>query len=81
MGVMSEISIEIQEMLMEGYPEHVIAQVVGVPINWVLVEKEELFECTEPNDGFMTDSEADANALANIGWGTDEDYGYYGDEA
>lgn len=80
MGVMSEISIEIQEMLMEGYPEHVIAQVVGVPINWVLVEKEELFECTEPNDGFMTDSEADANALANIGWGTDEDYGYRGDD-
>lgn len=27
----------------------------------------------------MTDAEADANALANIGWGTDEDYGYYGD--
>jgi len=28
----------------------------------------------------MSDSEADAIALASIGWGTDEDYGYYGDE-
>jgi hypothetical protein len=29
------------------------------------------------NDG-MTDAEADADTLASAGWGTDEDYGYYG---
>lgn len=29
----------------------------------------------EPFDGFRTDAEADANALASIGHGTDEDYG------
>ena len=28
----------------------------------------------------MSDAEADADALASIGWGTDEDYGYYGGE-
>jgi hypothetical protein len=28
----------------------------------------------------MTDMEADADALASAGWGTDEDYGYFGDE-
>ena len=28
----------------------------------------------------MTDAEADADTLASAGWGTDEDYGYYGDE-
>ena len=28
----------------------------------------------------MSDVEADADTLRNIGWGTDEDYGYYGDE-
>jgi hypothetical protein len=27
----------------------------------------------------MSDVEADADALASAGWGTDEDYGYYGD--
>lgn len=33
------------------------------------------------NDGWweMSDSMADANTLASIGWGTDEDYGYYGE--
>lgn len=30
----------------------------------------------EPHD--MTDVEADADTLASAGWGTDEDYGYYG---
>lgn len=28
----------------------------------------------------MTDVEADADTLASAGWGTDEDYGYYGDD-
>lgn len=28
----------------------------------------------------MSDAEADADALASAGWGTDEDYGYWGDE-
>lgn len=28
----------------------------------------------------MSDMDADADALASAGWGTDEDYGYYGDE-
>jgi hypothetical protein len=28
----------------------------------------------------MTDVEADADTLASAGYGTDEDYGYYGDD-
>ena len=36
-------------------------------------------EVEEYEDG-MTDVEADVNTLASAGWGTDEDYGYYGDE-
>lgn len=31
----------------------------------------------EDDDGY-TDAEADADTLASAGWGTDEDYGYYG---
>jgi hypothetical protein len=34
----------------------------------------------EPWDGFRDDVEADADVLRSCGWGTDEDYGYYGDE-
>ena len=32
------------------------------------------------DDWDMTDVEADADTLASAGWGTDEDYGYYGGE-
>lgn len=32
----------------------------------------------EPDDN-MTDVEADADTLASAGWGTDEDYGYFGE--
>lgn len=34
----------------------------------------------EPEDQFRSDVEADAETLASAGWGTDEDYGYYGEE-
>jgi hypothetical protein len=30
------------------------------------------------HDQFRSDAEADADALASAGFGTDEDYGYYG---
>jgi hypothetical protein len=30
-------------------------------------------------DDFFDDFGSDADALASIGWGTDEDYGYYGE--
>lgn len=32
------------------------------------------------DDDGMTDAEADADTLRSCGWGTDEDYGYYGDD-
>ena len=30
-------------------------------------------------DPFLSDAEADADALASAGWGTDEDYGHFSD--
>jgi hypothetical protein len=35
----------------------------------------------EPDDGFRGDVEADADALASAGYGTDEDYGYCGEDS
>lgn len=35
-------------------------------------------EMEMPEDGFLTDAEADADVLASAGMGTDEDYGYFG---
>ena len=37
----------------------------------------EAAEVLEPED-FMSDAEADADALASARWGTDEDYGDFG---
>lgn len=34
----------------------------------------------EPDDGFRDDVDADADTLKSAGWGTDEDYGYFGDD-
>lgn len=36
----------------------------------------EINQDDEP-DQFLSDGEADADALASAGWGTDEDYGAY----
>ena len=38
-------------------------------------------DADEPWDGFRDDVEADADALASAGYGTDEDYGYYGEDS
>lgn len=37
------------------------------------------FGDTDEGDMYMSDSEADADVLASAGWGTDEDYGDFGD--
>jgi len=34
----------------------------------------------EAKEDNYTDVEADADTLASCGWGTDEDYGYYGED-
>ena len=34
-------------------------------------------ELDNEQDQFMSDTEADADALASAGWGCDEDYGLY----
>ncbi len=44
-------------------------------------EYEDESEFDESYEGFqMSDAEADADTFASCGWGTDEDYGFFGDE-
>lgn len=52
-----------------------------------LTEAEDAPASAEPSDDrwaerceFRSDAEADADALASAGYGTDEDYGYYGED-
>jgi hypothetical protein len=44
-------------------------------------EYEADYSYEEPWDGFRDDVEADADALASAGFGTDEDYGYGGEDS
>jgi hypothetical protein len=43
-------------------------------------EGDEAPDCYEEPDDGMTDVEADADTLASAGYGTDEDYGFYGND-
>lgn len=41
-------------------------------------EESDTFEWEEDS---LTDVEADAMTLASVGWGTEEDYGYFGEDS
>jgi hypothetical protein len=43
-------------------------------------EYEDLYNEEEDREDSYSDAEADAHALSSIGWGTDEDYGYFGED-
>ena len=49
--------------------------ICGPCAEWLAEQGEE-----EPSDDFLSDVEADADTLKSCGFGTDEDYGHYGDE-
>lgn len=79
MSKMSEIHLEIQEYLADGYlsfgaiaekfEQYGITREDVELIHNEMVEQE--VDCDDSDDGY---------ALASAGFGTDEDYGYYGDE-
>lgn len=75
MSRMTNIIIEIEELLMAGKMADEIAEMLSIPLSWVYDTEDRLSGVDEPWDGFNSDAEADADALASAGWGTDEDYG------
>lgn len=74
MSRMSNMVLEIEEMLYNGHTPEEIAESLSIPVRWVFEVETNMSEFSEPNDGFLSDAEADADALASAGWGTDEDY-------
>jgi len=46
---------------------------------YVIDNEEDEYDDYGNDDDGLTDAEADAMTLAGAGWGTDEDYGYYGE--
>ena len=79
MSKMSELAIDVEDMLFEGFSYPEIAQALNISVEQVeafVAEMEAMdIEFDEPDDSY-----SDAEALASAGFGTDEDYGYAGDD-
>lgn len=78
MSTMSNLMLEIQEVIEEGNLSfQQIAAKFDVPVSWVDEAAKEL----QDQYGEEMDGETDDGyALASAGFGTDEDYGSFGDE-
>ena len=79
MSKMAEMAAEIEDMYYDDNLDvHQIAKKTGLQAEDISAYIDEINnspEDDEPWDGFNSDAEADADALASAGWGTDEDYG------
>jgi len=74
-GKMSALALDIEESLCAGDDIGDIAIRFGVTVNDVLNIKEHMMDSIDdPMDGDFD------TAMASAGYGTDEDYGYYGDD-
>jgi len=76
MSRMKDVLFDIEEMYHSGISNAEIASQLGVTLDFVQAAVDSLLEQQDDEyDPFLTDAEADADALASAGWGTDEDYG------
>lgn len=75
MGKVSNMILEIQDLLVSGFDPEQISRRLDIPVQWVY-DAAEMAE--EQYDDYM-DGDHDS-AMTSIGWGTDEDYGYYGED-
>jgi hypothetical protein len=76
---MSELALDIEESLCAGDDIADIAIRYGVSVNDVLNIKEHMMESIDDYYDDSMDGDFDS-AMASAGYGTDEDYGYYGDD-
>ena len=77
MGYFSQLALDIEEMLFEGASTVEIAQKLNLSVEEV---EAQIALLEEADVDYEPDFEDDGDALASAGFGTDEDYGYYGDE-
>ena len=84
MSKIAEMAAEIEDMYYDDNLDvHQIAKKTGLQAEDISAYIDEINnspEDDEPWDGFNSDAEADADALASAGWGTDEDYGCSAEE-
>jgi hypothetical protein len=68
------------EVVMSKFDMEIQCEEVYEPTGEDWADYERHCEETEDEPYEMSDVEADADTLASAGWGTDEDYGYYGED-
>jgi hypothetical protein len=73
---MADLDLEIREMLDEGLRPFSIASILNIPLEMV-------YDVVDAMDADTYDESMDGDfdsAMASAGLGTDEDYGYYGED-
>lgn len=73
MSRMGSLILDLQEAIESGLSFEVIARRYDVPVQWV-IDAASMMDEPEPDPGDMDGDHA--SALASVGWGTDEDYGF-----
>jgi hypothetical protein len=78
MSRMADLDLEIRNMLDEGLRPFTVASLLQIPLQMVY----DVIESETENDSHYDESmDGDFDsAMASAGFGTDEDYGYYGEE-
>ena len=77
MSYMSNLDLELREAFRNGFTAAVAADLAGVPVEMV----QEFFEVLADEQDAEYDESMDGDfdsAMASAGYGTDEDYGYFG---
>lgn len=77
MSKMAEIDLEIRDMLDEGLSPLRISSLLEIPMEMVYDIIEESTDDSDYDESMDGDFDS---GMASAGFGTDEDYGYYGDE-
>lgn len=80
MSKMGDMYIEIYEMIQSGWEDQDIRDALKIPQSWIETVRQD-FEEDKGEEDYDDSMDGDhASALASAGWGTDEDYGYYGEQ-
>ena len=76
MGKMKDLAYDVEQLYCEGLSEQAIAEELKIPLDMVI-------DCVNEFGNYaLYDESMDGDfdtAMASAGFGTDEDYGYFGD--
>jgi hypothetical protein len=74
---MADLDLEIRNMLEEGLRPFTIASLLDIPLQMVY----DVLDAQDTEEQFDESMDGDFDSgMASAGFGTDEDYGYYGED-